>query len=240
MNASLPPAGWYPDPSGGPDRRFWDGTAWTEATAPAVNDAGRDSRATRASSEGAPASPPGSPPLGPNEHIPASSASGGDVSYASSLAPFTARPPSASPITHSRGNGPPRFVWIVGGLVAMVALIAFSTSGGSDDVEGTFQLVDSGYMGVDDGSSCSGSGGYGDIRSGLQVTVRDGSGGLLATSALQPGEVDLMSCVFEFTLIEVPRSEYYTFEVGRRGELSYSQRDLADAGWQVNFVLGDY
>jgi hypothetical protein len=27
---SLPPAGWYPDPSGGPGQRYWDGTAWTE------------------------------------------------------------------------------------------------------------------------------------------------------------------------------------------------------------------
>ncbi len=24
------PAGWYPDPAGGPGRRWWDGTAWTE------------------------------------------------------------------------------------------------------------------------------------------------------------------------------------------------------------------
>lgn len=26
----LPPAGWYPDPAGGPNRRWWDGTHWTE------------------------------------------------------------------------------------------------------------------------------------------------------------------------------------------------------------------
>lgn len=25
-----PPAGWYPDPSGGPGRRYWDGGAWTD------------------------------------------------------------------------------------------------------------------------------------------------------------------------------------------------------------------
>ena len=28
------PAGWYPDPSGGPSQRYWDGNAWTESTAP--------------------------------------------------------------------------------------------------------------------------------------------------------------------------------------------------------------
>jgi len=25
----LPPAGWYPDPAGGPSRRWWDGSGWT-------------------------------------------------------------------------------------------------------------------------------------------------------------------------------------------------------------------
>ncbi|WP_375399251.1 DUF2510 domain-containing protein [uncultured Amnibacterium sp.] len=29
----LPPAGWFPDPSGSGRQRYWDGTAWTEHTA---------------------------------------------------------------------------------------------------------------------------------------------------------------------------------------------------------------
>lgn len=31
-----PPAspGWYPDPSGSPQRRYWDGSTWTENVAP--------------------------------------------------------------------------------------------------------------------------------------------------------------------------------------------------------------
>ena len=28
------PAGWYPDPSGAPGQRYWDGTAWTDQEAP--------------------------------------------------------------------------------------------------------------------------------------------------------------------------------------------------------------
>ena len=31
----LPPAGWYPDPGGGSDQRYWDGQGWTEHTTPA-------------------------------------------------------------------------------------------------------------------------------------------------------------------------------------------------------------
>lgn len=34
-DASLPPAGWYPDPEGGSGTRYWDGSAWTTH----VNDA---------------------------------------------------------------------------------------------------------------------------------------------------------------------------------------------------------
>ena len=29
-----PPPGWYPDPSGGPGQRYWDGTKWTDVNVP--------------------------------------------------------------------------------------------------------------------------------------------------------------------------------------------------------------
>lgn len=37
-NAPPPPAGWYPDPGGGPVRKYWDGAAWHDAlpTTPGV------------------------------------------------------------------------------------------------------------------------------------------------------------------------------------------------------------
>ncbi|MCV7225272.1 DUF2510 domain-containing protein [Mycolicibacterium komossense] len=33
MNNHTPPAGWYPDPTGAAQQRFWDGEQWTEALA---------------------------------------------------------------------------------------------------------------------------------------------------------------------------------------------------------------
>jgi hypothetical protein len=30
QGAAAPAAGWYPDPSGGPELRYWDGARWTE------------------------------------------------------------------------------------------------------------------------------------------------------------------------------------------------------------------
>jgi hypothetical protein len=32
MAATVPPPGWYPDPNGTPNWRYWDGTAWSEQT----------------------------------------------------------------------------------------------------------------------------------------------------------------------------------------------------------------
>jgi hypothetical protein len=34
-----PPAGWYPDPSGQPGQRWWDGSTWTEQTQGGPSDA---------------------------------------------------------------------------------------------------------------------------------------------------------------------------------------------------------
>lgn len=37
MTETTPPAGWYPDPSGAPQQRYWTGEQWTDAiAAPAV------------------------------------------------------------------------------------------------------------------------------------------------------------------------------------------------------------
>jgi Protein of unknown function (DUF2510) len=33
-SAGAPAAGWYRDPDGAPQLRYWDGTRWTESTAP--------------------------------------------------------------------------------------------------------------------------------------------------------------------------------------------------------------
>ena len=35
MSQSAHPPGWYPDPSGAPQQRWWDGTQWTQHTQPA-------------------------------------------------------------------------------------------------------------------------------------------------------------------------------------------------------------
>ena len=51
FSAAQPPAGWYPDPAGSGDERYWDGAAWSQVTRPGARDAGQ------------PATQPGRPEL---------------------------------------------------------------------------------------------------------------------------------------------------------------------------------
>lgn len=121
----------------------------------------------------------------------------------------------------------------VGAGEAVVLTIAVSPE---YTLEGTFQLIDSGIRDLADG--CFGTGGYDDIRSGLGVTVRDGSGSILATGRLGRGTMDgSVKCIFPFEIAALPKVDFYAVEVGRRGELSYSFDELERMGWQVGFSL---
>ncbi len=86
--------------------------------------------------------------------------------------------------------------------------------------------------------SCTGAGGYSDIREGAAVTVRDGSGDVIATGRLEGGVVEGSLCIHVFQ-VDVPRADFYSFEVSNRGELTYSYQDMVDAEWQVALSLGD-
>lgn len=112
-------------------------------------------------------------------------------------------------------------------------------------IEGSMTLKD-GFSG-DPGESCSGSGGYDDIRGGAQVTVSNESGDVLAVGRLGAGEgvpassatgSDFLYCKFEFEVTGVPRAEIYTIEVSHRGGLSYSFEEMESQGWTVEFSLG--
>lgn len=114
-------------------------------------------------------------------------------------------------------------------------------------IDGTFTVYDAGGIHLERAGTgartqfCAGTGGYDDIRPGVRVVVRDGDGSTLATGQLEydaeadEATEDECPLVFE---VDVPRSEFYAIEVGRRGELTYSFEEMETQGWRVDATLG--
>ena len=104
-------------------------------------------------------------------------------------------------------------------------------------ITGTFTLA----SGVEGSSTdCHGTGGYDDIRANLAVIVRSGDGEIIATGSLGKGVFPPgagHTCAFPMT-IAVPKSDFYSIEVGHRGELTYSFDDMVARGWTVALTIG--
>ena len=89
---------------------------------------------------------------------------------------------------------------------------------------------------------CEGTGGYSDIQEGLKVKVTDETGKILGIGELgsdnNRGEFRSVKCVFPFKVEGIPSARFYSIEVGRRGSLEYSRKDLEKQNWRVHFRLG--
>lgn len=91
------------------------------------------------------------------------------------------------------------------------------------------------------GEPCTGakvSRGYGDIRPGADVTVKDGAGTIIATGRLQRGEWTRSACVLPIIVEDVPKAAFYEISVGRRGEQRYSHAELEEMGFLLILTIG--
>ena len=131
-------------------------------------------------------------------------------------------------------------VLVVGVAVAGWALVGRATES-THTITGDMTLVDlDEFLYLDDGDSCSGSGGYGDIDAGTTVNVKDQSGTLIGSGSLGPGKATskLSACVFPFEIEGVKDAKFFQVEVSRRGGLSYSKADMEGMDWTVHASLG--
>jgi hypothetical protein len=88
------------------------------------------------------------------------------------------------------------------------------------------------------GTTCSGAGGYSDIKAGMPVTVKDESGKILGATSLGTGTGGATLCTFAFTIAGVGDATIYSVEAGRRGAVSYPKADLEANGWTVGLTIG--
>jgi hypothetical protein len=124
-------------------------------------------------------------------------------------------------------------------LAVLIAVTTISCSGVTAEYEmsGSFTLFSTDTSGSS--SNCRGSGGYNDIKSGLSVTVRDGSGDILGTGRLGTGrQRATYGCYFEFSVGGLSKVDFYSVEVGSRGEMTYSFEEMKNNNWEVAFSLG--
>jgi hypothetical protein len=100
------------------------------------------------------------------------------------------------------------------------------------------------------GGDCRGTGGYADLRSGVEVTVSDAGGRVLGRDPLlaRPAPTDAAGnvpeaerrrCVWEFGFRDLPDQPSYRIAIGGRGAVEYSREELEAEGWTVQVSLGD-
>jgi hypothetical protein len=107
---------------------------------------------------------------------------------------------------------------------------------GPKTITGTLTLIDSKLGGTRYG--CFGTGGYGDIHAGTQVTVTDAASRVIGVGVLEEGRPDgAYACVFAFSIKGLPETDFYGVEVQRRGVLRYSRTQLDQQGWTVKHSL---
>ena len=130
---------------------------------------------------------------------------------------------------------------IVLAIVAGLVLVASGVFSSRHTITGDYILVDSvqrpALIAVD-GSSCRGAGAYGDIAPGAPVVLRDGSGTLLGTTALEGGTPSATECDFTFSIPDVPEVGAYTVEVSNRGPITNTLADMKEHDWAFALSLG--
>jgi hypothetical protein len=180
-------------------------------------------------------------------------------------------PPPAPPATPGSTGQRPAWMKVAAIALPLVATVGLVTSRGggapsTQDLRGVFVLSDySGSTGEWD--DCQGDGGYSDFGPGMDVTIRNGEGDIIATTATmsaddyidehgdpdEDGESgadadladtlelsdDLGWCPVLW-VADVPADEaFYEVEVGSRGEVTYSAEEVDEADWSVSAGLGD-
>jgi hypothetical protein len=88
--------------------------------------------------------------------------------------------------------------------------------------------------------------GYGDIHVGQQVVVSDSGGRTVATGELaacqfspKVSSEDAQGLRFTFAVPDVPETDFLAVAIGsgKRGQVTYSLRDLNKSGWRVSLNL---
>lgn len=130
--------------------------------------------------------------------------------------------------------------------LALVSVLLFQPPMLAETLTGNLRLIDNRIRETD--GQCHGTGRFSDLIDQLRVTVKDGSGKILAVGLTAKGRRPTPEevknpddiryfCLWEFELKDLPKADFYTVAIGRRGSMDYSYAELVKLGWKVEFFL---
>lgn len=111
-------------------------------------------------------------------------------------------------------------------------------------ITGAFALFDK-SKGWKDSDTCTGSGGFSDIKTGAQIKVTGPTGETLGLGELLPGGTahklgTKVACVWFIHIGGVPTGKgFYGIEITHRGVVQYAEKDLFGPGAELTLTLGD-
>lgn len=127
---------------------------------------------------------------------------------------------------------------LVGALVA-AGLIAWKVGSKTPpqpiSISGTLTLHDDDSDWITGELGCRGEGGFSDIGEGASITIRDGTGKVIAVGNLGRSVEDGGACVFRFQVDNVPEMDFYGIEISHRGVVNYSRDQVRGT---VQITLG--
>jgi hypothetical protein len=92
-------------------------------------------------------------------------------------------------------------------------------------------------------TTCSGGGGFSDLKAGASIVIKDGNRNVVATGALPTGSLNQSGgssgevCTWRVPVPNVPDRPFYTVSVGTRGGPRYGRDSLASKRWTMNVSL---
>lgn len=98
--------------------------------------------------------------------------------------------------------------------------------------------------------ACYGVGAFSDIQPGVQVTVKDGQGSILAFAdfvesrgasafaSMFGDAAPLTACIFTTTVRNVPDVPIYSVTVGSRDAVNHTREELLAANWSLQLSTG--
>ncbi|MFG6101175.1 hypothetical protein U2F10_02905 [Leptothoe sp. EHU-05/26/07-4] len=93
--------------------------------------------------------------------------------------------------------------------------------------------------------------GYQDIMQGFNITVRNGNGNVISVVPVPQGVNDgtytdaeddsvesLVTCKVIIPETALPQSDFYVFDLGRRGEIVKSYQQMVEDNWELILSIG--